>query len=103
MEGGRQLTNTRVNVVFQMESVVSALERNKARKVARSAWGGRGQGCHGLGNGQGRDLKKCGASPAAGQSHTQARGGRSSKGGRRPLRLGRRIKVRVVGDGVQSE
>lgn len=48
VEGGRQLTSTRVSVVFQMEAVVSALERNKARKAARSAWG-RGRGLPRLG------------------------------------------------------
>lgn len=37
------------------------------------------------------------------RSYAQARGGRSSKGSRRPVRLRWRMKACVVGGGVQSE
>lgn len=77
VERGRQLTNTRVDVVFQMESVMSREIKQGKRPGAPGAWG---QGLSRFGNGQGRDLKKCGVSYVAGRSHAQARGGRSSKG-----------------------
>lgn len=55
VERGRQLTNTRDDVVFQMESVMSRELKQGERPGAPGAWG---QGLSRFGNSQGRDLKE---------------------------------------------